>query len=48
MRRFLRRRPVDAAAVSFCERCGAVCDTRCRTDSLQEQTRALAFQAGLR
>jgi hypothetical protein len=51
MRRFLRRRrPIDPAAVSFCERCGAVCDARCRADTLREQAKAsaVAYQAGLR
>jgi hypothetical protein len=51
MWRFLRRRrPVDPATVGFCERCGVVCDARCRADRLREQARAnaVAFQAGLR
>jgi hypothetical protein len=47
---FLRpRRPIDPA-VGFCERCGVVCDARCRADRLREQARtsALTFQVGRR
>ena len=51
MRRFLRRRRAAyLAAVSFCERCGTVCDPGCRADALLERARAGAFtfQAGWR
>jgi hypothetical protein len=45
-----RRRPIDPATVGFCERCGLVCDARCRADRIREQARAnaVAFQAGRR
>jgi hypothetical protein len=51
LRRLLGRIPVGATGrVEFCERCGCVCDQRCRADTLREQarTRALTASLGLR
>ena len=45
LRYLLTRRPgrVRVGHVEFCERCGSVCDARCRADTLRDQavTRAL-------
>jgi hypothetical protein len=43
--RLPRRRPADHAAVTWCERCGVLCDARCRADALREQARASALAA---
>ena len=45
-----RRRPVDLDRVIFCERCGEVCDARCRADALRERAKAdaMAFRTGWR
>ena len=51
MRWFHRRLPaMNPVAVGVCERCGVVCNARCRTDRVREQARpsAFAFQVGLR
>jgi len=37
----------SAGRVEFCERCGNVCDQRCRADALREQARTRALTAGL-
>lgn len=32
--------------VEFCERCGKVCDARCRAEALRDQARTRALTAG--
>ncbi len=34
------------AMVEFCDRCGSVCDARCRAERLRDQTRARARSLG--
>ena len=34
--------------VSFCERCGAVCDSACHIDALRERARRQVFAYGWR
>jgi hypothetical protein len=47
-RHLLGRPPAGAASrVEFCERCGSVCDQRCRADALLEQMRTRALTASL-
>jgi hypothetical protein len=53
LRHLLAHGPARAAGtaagrVEFCERCGSVCDQRCRADTLRDQARTRALTAGLR
>ena len=45
MRLIKRTRRPD---VSFCERCGSVCDAGCRAGAIREQARMRAFASGWR
>ena len=36
-------RKSTVGAVSFCERCGVVCDRACRADAARAEARRLAF-----
>jgi hypothetical protein len=48
--RIRRVHPRPTAPVEVCERCGQVCDQRCRAEALLDQarTRAAATRLGLR
>lgn len=38
----------NKVAVDFCERCGAVCDSACRSAAIRDGARAAALARGLR